>query len=179
MSGHSKPTKWPSMGPGCLTELNVNGFLEQTRRPIVLVRQTNARWIFLFGSTCVDALIIVSTTLFIVTKTFYQKERRAQVIACDCLKDLKTLYKLLQESIDKVKYGLYCPTLARDDPSIMFCYIPVKVRKLLDMGFLIKMILSASARFFQSENPMVKDLEVRIEVDQEERGHRKSPMGTP
>ena len=71
---------------------------------------------------------------------------------------MKTLYKLLQESIDKVKYGLYCPTLARDDPSIMFCYIPVKVRKLLDMGFLIKMILSASARCFKSENPTVQDL---------------------
>ena len=36
--------------------------------------------------------------------------------------------------------------------------ILVKVRKLLDMGFLIKMILSASARFFKSENPTVKDL---------------------
>ena len=40
----------------------------------------------------------------------------------------------------------------------MFCYIPVKVRKLLDMGFLIKMIISASARCFKSENPTVQDL---------------------
>ena len=64
-----------------------------------------------------------------------------------------------------------------DDPIIMFCYIPVKVRKLLDMGLLIKMILSASDRFFQSENPMVKDLEVRIEVDQEERGIENRQWG--
>ena len=98
---------------------------------------------------------VQSSTLFTVTKTVYQKERRAQVIACDCLKDLNSLYKLLQGSID-----IYCPILARDGPSIMFCYILilVKVRKLLDMGFLIKMILSASARFFKSENPTVKDL---------------------
>ena len=101
---------------------------------------------------------VESSTLFTVTKTIYLKERRSQIIACDCLKDLKTLYKLLEESIDRVKYGLYCPTLARDDPSIMFCYIPVKVRKLLDMGLLIKMILSASARFFKTENPTVEDL---------------------
>ena len=42
----------------------------------------------------------------------------------------------------------------------MFCYILilVKVRKLLDMGFLIKMILFASTRFFKSENPTVEDL---------------------
>ena len=101
---------------------------------------------------------VQSSTLFTVTKTVYQKERRAQIIACDCLKDLNTLYKLLKGSIDKLKYGLYCPILARDDPSIRFCYIPVKVRKLLDMGFLIKMILSASTRFFKSENPTVEDL---------------------
>lgn len=101
---------------------------------------------------------VESSVLFTVTKTIYLKDRRAQVIACDCLKDLKTLYSLLLVNIDQNKYGLYCPTLTRDDPSIMFCYVPVKVRKLLDMGLLIKMVLSASARFFSSDNPTVEDL---------------------
>ena len=77
-----------------------------------------------------------SDTPIDISKTRYIQQRRAQLITVRGQDELKRLTSIVSGALDK-QYSIYTPNC-----DVFFTYnIPERLRKIIDRGFLIKLLL--------------------------------------